>query len=96
MVRRIPFLVAMIALMLVVASGCEELRHALRSSNNDQASKTASTGNMSNDAVETEPTKIQAVDADAKHPKAFFQNNRPAGGWSSEARDIERNLGVGP
>jgi len=96
MVRRIPVLVVMMALTLGVVSGCEELRHALRSSDNDQASMTASTGNKSNDTVETEPTKIQAVDADAKHPKAFFQNNRPSGGWSSEAREIEKDLGVGP
>ena len=50
----------------------------------------------SDDGVETEPTKIQAVDADAKNPKPFPQNNRSSGGWSSEAREIESHLGVGP
>jgi hypothetical protein len=36
------------------------------------------------------------VDSTEKNPQPFFQNNRRSGGWSSEARDIESHLGVGP
>ena len=96
MVRRLPVLAAIMGLTIGVVSGFEGLRHALRSTSNDQASKTVPAGNSSNEAVESDPSKIQAVDADAKNPKSFFQNNRLAGGWSSEAREIESHLGVGP
>ena len=89
MVRRICVLLAMMTLTIGVVSGCEGLRQAIRSGDNDQAPKTDS-------ALETDPTKIQAVDADARNPKPFFQNNRASGGWSSEAREIESHLGVGP
>ena len=89
MVRRITVLVSMMALTIGVVSGCEGLRQAIRSGGNDQASK-------ADQGLETDPTKIQAVDADAKNPKPFFQNNRASGGWSSEAREIESHLGVGP
>jgi hypothetical protein len=46
--------------------------------------------------VESDPSKIQAVDSDAKNPRSFFSNNRRSGGWSSEAREVESHLGVGP
>ena len=96
MVRRFSILVAIMALILGSVSGCEGLRQAIRSKDSGVAPKLDPDVSKSSDAVETEPTKIQAVDADAKHPKNFFQNNRSAGGWSSEAREIEGHLGVGP
>jgi hypothetical protein len=96
MVRRLSLLAAMMVVTLGIVSGCEGLRHAIRSNGNDEAWKAASAPSKSNDGVETEPTKIQAVDADARNPKPFFQNNRSSGAWSSEAREIEGHLGVGP
>lgn len=39
-------------------------------------------------------TKIPSVDSDSKDSQPFFKNNRLQGGWSSEARSIERDLGV--
>jgi hypothetical protein len=40
-------------------------------------------------------TKIPSVDSDSKNSQPFFKNSRLQGGWSSEARSIERDLGVG-
>jgi hypothetical protein len=44
---------------------------------------------------DVDTTKIPSVDSDAKDPQPFFKNNRLQGGWSSEARAIEKDLGVG-
>ncbi len=63
-------------------AGCEPHESWLRHKDDDTASS-------SKDA-----TKIPAVDADAKNPQPFFKNDRLLGGWSSEARAIERDLGV--
>ena len=96
MVRRLCVVLAIMALTMGVISGCEELRHTLRSTSADQASKNVPSGISPNESVGLDPSKIQAVDSDAKNPKSFFQNNRRSGGWSSEAREIEGHLGVGP
>jgi uncharacterized lipoprotein len=85
-------LTVLLASSVVTIAGCESLRQALRSTKDDKA-VTAASGAT---AVESDPTKPQAVDADAKNPKPFFQNNRRSGGWSSEAREIESHMGVGP
>jgi uncharacterized lipoprotein len=92
MVRRIRWLTVLLASSVVTIAGCESLRQALRSSSDDKAVK-ATSGTTTADS---DPSKIQAVDADAKNPKPFFQNNRRSGGWSSEAREIESHMGVGP
>lgn len=41
---------------------------------------------------EEDPTTVGAVKS--KPPEGFFQSTRLPGAWSSEARSIERNLGV--
>lgn len=47
------------------------------------------------EAIEFDASDVHAVDLDGNAPaKPFFKNNRKAGGLSSEARDIERSLGV--
>jgi len=83
---------------ILTFTGCESLREAIRSSGEDKAAKSVKPKSEAEGifAVESEPTKLQAPDATAKNPKAFFQNNRSSGGWSSEAREIESHLGVGP
>jgi uncharacterized lipoprotein len=91
MVRRFRWLAVLLASSVVAIAGCESLRQALRSTKDDKAVHPTSAT-----AVESDPTKLQAVDADAKNPKPFFQNNRRSGGWSSEAREIESHMGVGP
>jgi hypothetical protein len=100
MVRRSWVLAAslMMGSAILTIAGCESLREAIRTSNDSKAAKSMKPKSEAEGvfAVESEPTKIEAPDSTPKNPKAFFQNNRSAGGWSSEAREIERNLGVGP
>jgi hypothetical protein len=77
-------------------AGCDSLKQMLRPSKETEAHSLDSEHHPDHSGVETDPTKIHAVDADPKSPKPFFRNNRSAGGWSSEAREIEGHLGVGP
>ena len=91
MIRRIRWVSVLLASSVVTIAGCESLRQALRSTKDDNAVKPTSAS-----AGDSDPSKIMAVDADAKNPKPFFQNNRRSGGWSSEAREIESHMGVGP
>ena len=41
---------------------------------------------------EDEDIKVEGVQS--KPPKGFFSGSRLQGGWSDEAHDIEKNLGV--
>ena len=82
--RCIFFPLVLIGTLLAASAGCEEFHHAMRRVDEGKTD------------VELETTKIQAVDADPKKPKPFFANNRLAGGWSTEAREIESHLGVSP
>jgi hypothetical protein len=43
---------------------------------------------------DVDTTKIPSVDSDSKDSRPFFKSNRLQGGWSSEARAVERDLGV--
>ncbi|HKI16448.1 MAG TPA: hypothetical protein VKA15_01130 [Isosphaeraceae bacterium] len=63
-------------------AGCEPHQSWLRQKDDDAASSDKDT------------SKIPAVDSDSKNPQPFFKSNRLLGGWSSEARSIERDLGV--
>jgi len=75
------------ALGLTVAGGCRSPRPSVAKA--DPIDKHAP------EAVEFDHTGVHAVDGDGKGaPQPFFKNNRKAGGLSSEARDIERSLGV--
>jgi hypothetical protein len=97
MIRRPLALLVMLGLTAVTIAGCESLRQAIRSGSDDHAQKSVKpTSGAETSAVESDPSKLQAVDSDAKNPQPFFKNNRPSGGWSSEAREIESHLGVGP
>ncbi len=97
MVRRTLVLMAAMVLSVVIVAGCESLRQSIRSASADsQARKAAKASLEETSATETDPSKVLAVDADAKNPQPFFKNNRRSGTWSSEAREIESHLGVGP
>jgi hypothetical protein len=96
--RRFLALLVILGLAALSIGGCESLRQAIRSQSDDHAQKSVKPTSGATDptAVESDPTKLQAVDSDSKNPQPFFKNNRPSGGWSSEAREIESHLGVGP
>lgn len=97
MVRRDRAPFALIGLILLTFAGCDRLKQAIRPSDSQTAeSRTAARPGLEPTAAETDASKIQAVDSDPKHPRSFFSNNRRSGTWSSEAREIESHLGVGP
>jgi hypothetical protein len=81
--RRFPWLGLVLGALSLLQSGCESHRSWLRPKDDNDAKAGAS-----------EASKIPAVDSDEKNPQPFFDNSRRSGGWSSEARSIERNLGV--
>jgi hypothetical protein len=83
MMRRLPWLGLVLGALCLPQIGCETHRSWLRPKEDEDAKPRAS-----------EASKIPAVDSDEKNPQPFFQNNRRSGGWSSEARDIESDLGV--
>ena len=84
MMRRIFSLPLVMGTLLMTSAGCEEFHHAMRRGGDGKTN------------VDSETSKMQAVDADPNKPKPFFANNRLAGGWSTEAREIESHLGVSP
>jgi archaellum component FlaG (FlaF/FlaG flagellin family) len=96
--RRFLTLLLITSLAAATTAGCESLRQAIRSSSDDHGQNSVKPTSRVADAsaIESDPSKIQAVDSDTKNPQSFFKNNRPSGGWSSEAREIESHLGVGP
>lgn len=94
MVRRIQAALLLMALILLPVVGCEVLRPSMRASKSESVERRQPA--VGAEAVESDPSSIQAVDADPKHPRSFFKNNRRSGTWSSEAREIESHLGVGP
>jgi hypothetical protein len=83
--------------MLVIGTlGCETLHSWLRSKDEDkeEARKADKDDPTKPKAVESDTSKIMGVDSDKDSPKPFFKSDRRSGGWSSEAREIEKDLGV--
>jgi hypothetical protein len=95
MLRRDLGIVCLFAISVLSLTGCESWRQALRHNGDDQAkAEKKDKANSEVMAVESDPSRISAVDSDAKSPQPFFKNNRKSGAWSSEAREIESHLGV--
>jgi len=90
MIRRFPGLKLVLGVLCLVPMGCETHRSWLRPKD-DEDSSVRSAGAT---AVESDASKILGVDADEKKPEPFFKSDRRSGAWSSEAREIEKNLGV--
>jgi hypothetical protein len=86
------------ASIVATGVGCENLRHSTRVRSDDKVEPTGTsiTGEpLTPTAVDGDVSKLHAVDSDPKAaPSPFFKNNRKPGALSSEARDIERSLGV--
>ncbi len=81
--KRMAWARALVVLSAVACgTGCDTHRWATR---DDQDSKS---GNANADSS-------KVIGGDPSSSGGFFKNNRLSGGWSSQARDIERDLGVG-
>ena len=90
--RRIagPARLLTLGVILAISTGCESLRSSTRKHADGAADEAVDRVG----AVESEASKVLAVDSDAKNPTPFFKNNRLSGALSDEGREIERNLGV--
>jgi hypothetical protein len=87
MLRRVSWPGLILGTVCLVQCGCDTTKpwHRKKDSEDPHAMK----------AVESEADKIESVDSDGKKKKEpFFKSNRTSGGWSSEARSIESDLGV--
>jgi hypothetical protein len=99
MVRRSLVLMAVMGITVMLIAGCQGLRQAIRQASNEppQTPKTGKViGADEPSELASDPTKVLDVNADSKNLQPFFKNNRRSGTWSSEAREIESHLGVGP
>jgi hypothetical protein len=75
-------------------AGCETLRSRLRPGDEDRARVSDAADVTKPKAVESDTSKIMSVDSDSNNPRPFFKSDRKSGAWSSEAREIEKDLGV--
>jgi hypothetical protein len=94
MTRRSMCRVLCLGAVMAGVTGCETLRSRLRPDDDDRARAATADDVTKPKAVVSDTSKIMSVDSDADNPKPFFKSDRKSGGWSSEARDIEKDLGV--
>ena len=88
MLRRISWPGLILGAVCLVQTGCDTTKPWLRKNDSDEDPHKLK-------AVESEADKIEAVSSDGKKKsEPFFKSNRTSGGWSSEARSIESDLGV--
>jgi len=96
MTRRFLYRGLVLSTLAIGSLGCETLHSFLHPKNQDDdvARKKDPDDPANPKAVESDTSKITSVDSDKDNPKPFFNNDRKSGGWSSEAREIEKSLGV--
>jgi hypothetical protein len=96
MMRRFIFHGLVLSALAIGAVGCEPHRSFFRPK--DEADPVAQKHDQDDptkpNAVQSDASKIMSVDSDSKDQKPFFKSDRRSGGWSSEAREIEKDLGV--
>jgi hypothetical protein len=75
-------------------TGCDTLRAWHRAPDDDGVPSSRSDDPYKPTAVQSDTSKILGVNSDSNNQSPFFSNSRRWSGLSSEARDIERDLGV--
>ena len=94
MTRRSMCRVLCVSAVMAGMTGCETLRSRLRPDDDDRGRVSDADDVTRPKAVESDTSKIMGVDSDSSNPKPFFKSDRRSGAWSSEAREIEKDLGV--
>jgi hypothetical protein len=95
MTRRSMCRVLCLSAVMAGMTGCETLRSRLRPDDDDKRKRAYDADDVTKPkAVDSDTSKIMGVDSDSNNPKPFFKSDRRSGAWSSEAREIEKNLGV--
>jgi len=96
MTRRFICHALVLGTLAIGSSGCEPHQSFLRPKDPDD--KHAQNGDQDDPtkpkAVQSDTSKIMSVDSDSKEQKPFFKSDRRSGGWSSEAREIEKDFGI--
>jgi hypothetical protein len=97
MMRRHIYRGLIVGALLTISTGCDTLHSFLRAKDSEYGSAKRDDKDDSSHlkAVDWDTSKVLDVDSDSKNSQPFFKNNRTSGGWSSEAREIEKSLGVG-
>jgi hypothetical protein len=90
MIRRFPWRRLVLGALCLVSMGCEPHHSWLRHNDDEEFSGRGSDVK----AIDSDASKVLGMDADGKLSKPFFSGDRRSGGWSSEARAVERDLGV--
>jgi hypothetical protein len=90
MIRRFPWRRLALSALCWISLGCEPHHSWLR--HHDDEALSGRVGDVK--AVDSDATKVLGVDSDGKDAKPFFSGDRRSGGLSSEARAVERDLGV--
>ena len=75
-------------------TGCETLKSWHRSNDDDGVPSSKSDDPYKPEAVQMDTSKVMGVSSDSNNQTPFFSNSRRWSGLSSEAREIERDLGV--
>jgi hypothetical protein len=96
MTRRFIYHGVVLGTLALGAVGCEPHHSLLRPKENADAlaQKQDPYDLAKPSAVQSEASKMLSIDSDSKDQKPFFGGGRRSGGWSSEARSIEKDLGV--
>jgi hypothetical protein len=96
MMRRLICRGLVLGALATFSTGCDTLNPFLRGkdSDADSAKKDAKDDSSKMKAVDADTSKILDVDSDSKKSQPFFKSNRTSGGWSSEAREIEKDFGI--
>lgn len=91
MIRKKSRLGMVAGVLWLVTSGCEPHSSWLRHNDDDDMMAKAADSDDSSSSKKV----IGSSSSDATDSTSFFQNSRLSGGLSSEARSIEKDLGVG-
>ena len=94
MTRRSICRVLCLSAVMAGITGCDTHRSWLRPNDDDRGKSSDPDDITKPGQIRSDTSKIMGVDSDANDPKPFFSNSRRWSGLSSEARDIERDLGV--
>ena len=94
MTRRNLLRVFGLALVTTGVAGCDTFRPWHRQAEDDKAASSGVDDVTKPGSVRSDASKFSSVDSDSSDSKPFFSNSRRWSGLSSEARDIERNLGI--
>ena len=76
--------------ILTMATGCDTLHSFVRGKDSEDDKDDSSKPK----AVDSDTSKILDVNSDSKRSQPFFKSDRTSGGWSSEAREIEKDFGI--